>query len=123
MRTTRTDPLERIDTSGGPTACHPWMGAVNATGYGRVKHDGRSMDTHVVVYLLTRGPIPKGHLVRHMCVDRSTRRIDGTAMGDRRCCNRVHLETGTQRENALDRERAARTTARRSRPLPPGRHW
>ena len=117
------DPLERIDTSGGPTACHPWMGGRSAQGYGTCKVEGRTRNAHEVVYETTRAPVPRGHVIRHLCVDRSTKRIDGTERGDRLCCNRAHLEPGTQRENALDRERAARIAARRARPLPPGRHW
>jgi hypothetical protein len=115
--------LSRIDTSGGPTACHPWCGPLTTGGYGRVKHEGSSQEAHRVLYTLTRGPLPRGHVVRHMCLDRSTKRIDGTARGDRRCCNLAHLDAGTQSANALDRERARRIEARRARSQSPRRHW
>ena len=112
-----------MSTTASGTPCQRWTGALDANGYGVVKVDGRKRGAHVVVCEQTHGPVPRGWVVRHLCADISTKRLGADARADRACVNARHLRAGTQRENALDRERAARVAARRARPLPPGRRW
>jgi hypothetical protein len=77
-------------------SCWLWKGAINKkNGYGYfglgTRADGIDV-SHKVAYRLWNGEIPAGHQVRHKCKNRN-------------CVNPEHLETGTARENALDRHR------------------
>lgn len=100
---------DRIDASAGPAACWPWTGAVSSTGYGVVRVAGRVRGAHQVAYETRRGPVGAGLVVRHLCVERSARRIAGGPMRERLCCNPAHLELGTQSQNAQDRTRHGRS--------------
>jgi len=77
-----------VDRSGDIFACWPWTGAIEKTGYGRVKHDGKVRLAHRVAYSIAKGAVPGGLHVDHLC-------------RNRRCCNPAHLEAVTQRENTL----------------------
>jgi hypothetical protein len=87
----------KVDTSGGPDACHPWTGSVmQANGYGQIsaispKTGRRTMrNTHVVAFELANGPVPAGKRVLH-------------ARGCcKTCCRPDHLRAGTQSENMGD---------------------
>lgn len=60
----------------GEDECWPWRGGINSNGYGG----------HRRAYELTKGPIPEGLIVMHLC-------------NNPPCCNPKHLEAGTQSEN------------------------
>jgi hypothetical protein len=99
----------------GPRDCWPFVGTINSEGYGVVYLDGGHRYAHVLVCEERWGPMRPGEVVRHMCAERSSLRIgmDTTAADrfeffDRRCCQPDHLTPGSQRANALDRERARR---------------
>jgi hypothetical protein len=87
----------KVDTSGGPDACHLWTGSVmQANGYGQIaaispKTGRRTMrNTHVVAFELANGPVPAGKRVLH-------------ARGCcKTCCRPDHLRAGTQAENMGD---------------------
>lgn len=66
--------------------CWVWTAATNSDGYGLFSLDARSQKAHRVAYLLTRGPIPVGMQIDHLC-------------GNRRCVNPWHLEPVTAGEN------------------------
>jgi hypothetical protein len=70
-------------------ACWEWLGAKTHNGYGQVwgGHDRGTARVHRVVFELTRGPIPEGLVVDHLCRNRA-------------CCNPEHLELCTQGDNA-----------------------
>ena len=68
--------------------CWNWIGSLSK-GYGQIRHDGRVMKPHRVMYEIHRGPIPKGLLVRHLCHNRV-------------CMNPWHLEVGTYQDNRWD---------------------
>jgi hypothetical protein len=66
--------------------CWTWGGALINTGYGLVSVNGVRRLVHRVVYESEIGAIPDGMHIDHLC--RNTR-----------CCNPIHLEAVTAREN------------------------
>lgn len=69
----------------GPGGCWLWLGALDRRGYGRVRLPG-FVKAHQATYVLTRGPVPDGLELDHLCRNPS-------------CCNPDHLEPVTHREN------------------------
>lgn len=58
-------------------------------GYGEMCYRNKSIRTHKLAYILTRGPVPAGMVVMHTC-DRP------------QCCNPDHVKVGTQKENQME---------------------
>jgi len=85
-----------------PGGCWRWTGPVldRHLGYGRIKWKGRDTLAHHISWLLQRGPIPAGKIVRHVCPNG----------GNAWCVNPEHLALGTQTENVQDM-------------MEQGRHW
>ena len=88
----------KVDQSGGPDACWPWMGGRKAKGYGNffLKREtpGRNgrmvfVNAHKFAYLITKGEIPEGMVVRHTCDNPP-------------CCNPADLISGTMKMNTAD---------------------
>ena len=90
---------DRVDRSGGPDACWPWMGARTNKGYGvcstylsgvKSTCSAHRMAAFLaeLTYDLRAGSYSKG-LVLHSCDSPS-------------CCNPKHLRIGTQQENVAD---------------------
>ncbi|MDX3315184.1 HNH endonuclease signature motif containing protein [Streptomyces sp. ME08-AFT2] len=79
--------------------CWLWTGKVNRYGYGDFGLRKRLVKAHRFAYTVTRGPIPDGLVLDHLC------RV-------RHCVNPAHLEAVTQRENTL---RGDAPSARRAR--------
>jgi hypothetical protein len=76
------------------TGCWLWSGGKTPKGYGHYytpngKHSGGS--AHRASYKLFKGEIPDGQIIRHKCRNK--------------CVNPEHLELGTYKDNANDRER------------------
>lgn len=69
--------------------CWLWTGTQNDTGYGRFRIASRWAAAHRYAYKALKGPIPDGMQVRHLCHNRL-------------CCNPMHLEIGTAKENIQD---------------------
>jgi hypothetical protein len=83
-----SDYRTRIDSSGGPSVCWPWIGPVDRYGYGVISRLGRA---HRIAREEFNGcKLDKDQVVRHSC--------DKPA-----CCNPEHLEIGTQDDNVRDR--------------------
>lgn len=87
---------EKVDRSGGPRACWPWLGAStdpkrgkNGT-YGRCRAWGTQTTAHRVALALHLGrDIRDGLFVLHSC-------------NNPPCCNPAHLREGTHKDNMLD---------------------
>ena len=100
----------RVDQSGGPDACWPWMGGKNSRGYGQVNgwiYPDRTYKvilTHRAAYILTHGAIPEEQELDHTC---HTKVCDlANKCPHRACCNDQHLEPVTRQTN-FDRSRAS----------------
>lgn len=74
----------RVD---GPHSCWPWRGRIDE--YGKFKVRGSTIRAHRVSYMLMRGPIGDGLVVRHKCDNPG-------------CVNPKHLITGTHKDNTDD---------------------
>lgn len=66
--------------------CWPWLGPANALGYGVFSFRYHRTMAHRVVYELTKGPIPKGLVIDHLCKNPG-------------CVNPSHLEAVSQSVN------------------------
>jgi hypothetical protein len=80
------------------TGCWEWRASKFWTGYGRFWDKPRTRSTHRVAYEALVGPIPANHDIDHLCRNKS-------------CCNPLHLEVVTQRENTLRAESPAAINA------------
>ncbi len=70
--------------------CWLWTKSVFTWGnYGQQKWKGKNWKVHRLIWTLLNGEIPEGLVVRHRC-------------GNRLCCNPIHLEVGTYKENSED---------------------
>jgi hypothetical protein len=75
----------RVDKSG---PCWLWTAGRNGDGYGYATFNKVNVGAHRMAYFLTRGPIPEGLHLDHLCRVRS-------------CVNPDHLEPVTNGENII----------------------
>lgn len=89
----------KVDRSGGPDECWPWLAAKVPDGYGQFHVRGEFIGgAHRFAYQLTFGPIADGLHLDHVCHTEA----DCTAANDcphRACVNPSHLEPVSPREN------------------------
>ncbi len=74
--------------------CWRWRNSHSHLGYALVMWFGKTRPAHRIAYELTRGPIPDGLVIDHLCRNRW-------------CLNPDHMEPVTQRENVLRGEGVA----------------
>jgi hypothetical protein len=93
---------KKVDRSGGPEACWPWLGALNKYGYGHFRgEENRTLRANRVAVALGDPPdvvrlvpieprdIPDCMYALHSC-------------DVRLCCNPAHLRIGNSSENLKD---------------------
>ena len=68
------------------SGCWEWTSTINRGGYGLFKSDGKMVSIHRFVYDYYHGSICPDLTIDHLC-------------RNRKCCNPVHLEQVTQKEN------------------------
>ena len=74
----------------GPNECWPWKASLNSPGcYGRFSIGNRTIPASRAVWVVTRGPLAPGEVVRHEC-------------DCKQCCNPAHLRAGSQGKNMVD---------------------
>jgi hypothetical protein len=104
---TLSEKWEAHVTVGAADECWLWHGATGNRGHGMIGLPGENTTTtsQRLTWLIHRGEIPEGQLVRHTCDNPP-------------CCNPSHLLLGTTADNVADAiERSAAWKAR-----PGGRH-
>lgn len=79
----------KVDRSGGPDACWPWLAAKSDAGYGYFGINRRNWQPHRIAYFLATGEDPYPLLVCHSCDNPP-------------CCNPTHLFKGTYADNNHD---------------------
>lgn len=88
----------KVDMSGGPAACWPWMAGLGRHGYGKFWNEGRTIAAHRVALTISAGAIPYGAWVLHSCD------VPG-------CCNPMHLRPGSHAENMADMKARGRAAS------------
>jgi hypothetical protein len=93
----------KVDRSGGPDACHPWLGA-RRWGYGKFYIGGRMRQAHIVAWEFEHGAVPPGKELDHECHNRAV--AAGTCQAGicahRACCNELHLSPKMRQQHRDD---------------------
>lgn len=83
------------------TGCWLWMGDSVKGGYGRTFVDGRKWLSHRAAYVAFVASIPEGLTIDHLCKQPA-------------CCNPLHLEPVTMKENTMRGNSFARINAQKT---------
>jgi hypothetical protein len=93
----------KVDRSGGPDVCWPWMAGRAHFGHGRFVIGQRSLVSHRVSWAIANGKDPGELCVLHECDNPP-------------CCNPAHLVRGTRDDNV--RHRGVRKRQARGEGIP-----
>jgi hypothetical protein len=91
----------KVDRSGGPTACWPWI-AGGRHGYGAFSIADRPYPAHRIALLMSGAALGDDQLACHRCDNPP-------------CCNPAHLFPGTNADNVADMWAKGRSAQQRSR--------
>lgn len=92
---------DKVDQSGGPDACWPWLGYQKSSGHGMTSLNSLPIHASRKAWILTHGPIRKerrGNQER--CVNHLSTKVCALQA---LCCNPAHMYLGTRSENMIDR--------------------
>ena len=95
---------DKVDLTGGMAACWPWKASRSGRGrgYGQFHYPRRTSHlAHRLAYELIVGPIPAGLTIDHLCRNQI-------------CCNPMHMEPVTNRENILRGDSPSAKAARKT---------
>ena len=84
-RKARSNPIGYVICENG---CWEWVGNTNALGYSNIMLKGKCTKGHRYVYEMTRGPIPPGRTLDHLCRNPT-------------CVNPDHLEVVSLQVNIM----------------------
>lgn len=93
----KIEPQAEVSSPHVKTPCWLWVGAISNSGYGTFTFEGNTKRAHREAYKFCVGPIPKGHVLMHIC-------------DNPRCVNPIHHTTGTQADNLADASEKGRLT-------------
>lgn len=86
-RRTKPHRVAGYDSSNGIESCWPWLGTIDAHGYGVVMRNGVMHKAHRYVWEESNGKIPPGLVLDHKCFTKA-------------CVNPSHLRAITQKQNS-----------------------
>ena len=89
--------------------CLEWTGPISKRGYGQTKWNYKFYLVHRLVWILVKGPIPKGLYVCHHC-------------DNRKCLEITHLFIGTASDNRKDCIKKGRANVRSGKRHPNYKH-
>jgi len=105
----------KVDRSGGPEACHPWIGARNPKGYGQFRHDGQMRQAHRWILGQARGVPLRWDAEKR---EEACHRCDNPP-----CCNLAHLYVGDRTSNMGDSVRRGRNPQANKSSCPSGHEY
>jgi hypothetical protein len=88
----------KVQKSAEPDGCWIWTASRTSHGYGKIGVNGRLAAAHRLSFELSKGPIPAGMQVDHVCFNRG-------------CVNPAHLRLATNKQNNEHRSGARRDSS------------
>ena len=100
-----SEPMKRFwDKVQKTNKCWNWIAGTRGNGYGTFKFNGKAIDSHRFVWLITFGEIPIKKMICHRC-------------DNRKCVRPDHLFLGTAMDNVHDAIKKGRITPKNHKKL------